>query len=422
MSVKNGILILFALLLLLPEFSYADPAGGNLADSCTDQPIFDISRIEGFLQEIIDTVSLTLDTIARNLFENIVSDPRFQNSVLAAIALYISFYGISFMFGFVPASFYVAFIRILKVTFVLLLFNDIAWSFLFDTTTGAGIISGIFQDGVCYMINVMLAIGQGNDPTFADCYLGSPDEPFALMNGIMSLLLSPRMFIIILGAFTTGPFGFILALAIIGAMTYVLRMTLEALRIYVMYLIVKTLLFGLAPIFFTFMLFDRTKHIFDGWLTTLASISLQTVLMFAYLSFYVVLIESAAWDMVPREDVELCYTKFANVGEGRPEDIQTWRFKVDGKMYEGQWSWKGIVDPNADPKLKPKIDMIFPINPIKIMIFLLIAYIGYNMMNVVSGLANNLVGGISLGGLGGKINERISGFTQGGGLGGFGKK
>lgn len=421
MSAKHWILILLAILVFLPEFSYADPAGGeNLADTCTDQPIFDISRIEGFLQEIIDTVSATLDTIARNLFENIVSDPRFQNSVLAAIALYISFYGISFMFGFVPASFYVAFMRILKVSFVLLLFNDVAWSFLFDTTTGAGLISGIFQDGVCYMINVMLAIGQGEDPTFADCYLGSPDEPFGLMNGIMSLLLSPRMFIIILSAFTTGPFGFILALGLIGAVTYVLRMTLEALRIYVMYLIVKTLLFGLAPIFFTFMLFDRTKHIFEGWLSTLASISLQTVLIFAYLSFYVVLIESAAWDMV--KGVDACYTKFANVGEGRPEDIQTWRFMVDGKMYEGQWSWKGIVDPTADPKLKPKLDMIFPINPLKIMIFLLIAYIGYNMMNVVSGLANNLVGGINLGGLGGKLNEKLSGFTQGGGMGGFGKK
>ncbi len=411
-SIVIWVMMIWFGVMAFPDISYAAPPSDTLANTCTEDPVFDLSQLENFLQNIIDTVDGTLTTIAQDLFEGLVANDNFYAIVVACLVLYLMIYGICFMFGLVPANFYIVFIRLFKMAVILLLFHPDAWYILFDTSGGEGFISGLFQDGVCYMIEVMLAIGTGTDPGFASCVGGSPEQPFELLNGLITLLLSPRMFIIILSAFGTGPFGALLGFLIVFSMTYVLRMILEAMRVYVLYLIVKTLLFGLAPIFFVFMLFDRTKHVFDGWLKQLVSISIQTIMMFAYLSFYVVLLESAAWDMVPRRDVEVCYTKVTQTGV---EDVHTWRFMVDGQPYEGQWSWKGIVDPDADPAAAPKIDRIFPINPVKILIFLLISYIGFRMMTVVLGIAAELTGGLSFSGMGGKMSGALQKFTGSGG-------
>lgn len=422
MKIFLPLLLLFTLLTVaLPSVSHAapPPAGDTLAETCTTQPIFDITKLKDFLQEIVDTVDFTLRGIAEDMFNGIVQNTKFLDVVMACLILYIMVYGVCFMFGIIPANFYVAFMRLFKICVIFLVISPDGWAYLFDTAAGTGFISGIFQDGVCYLINVMLAIGTGDDPSLVTCDAGAPDNPFGILNGIIMLLLSPRMFIIILGASGTGPFGILLAAMIVGAMTYVLRMILEALRIYVLYLIIKTLLFGLAPIFFIFILFDRTKHIFDGWLKALVSISLQTVMMFAYLAFYASLVESAASDMVPTQKVELCYTKETQTGV---EDVHTWRFMVEddnGKLqpYEGQWKWCGMVSPkDKDCAIKTN-GKIFPVNPVKILIFLLISYIGFQMMTIVLSICSELVNNLSLAGMGGNINSKLSGMIKGGGKG-----
>lgn len=347
---------------LLPHSALAAPGG----DTCTDQPIYDVflnNRLDSILMDIVDLVRDALTGVMYDLFSGIVDSPNYQSAVAAAITLYIAFYGVSFLFGFVPANFSQGLIRLAKIGVVGAIMLPIGWYYFNQTVVT------IFMDGTDWLIDVMIELGGGN-----------PNEGhFDLLEPVMIKVFSPKTFIMIIGSLMTGPFGPIMAMALLWSVFNLFMMVLKALEIYLLSLIIRTLLLGMGPIFIAMMFFERTKHIFMGWINQLVSFSLQPVLLFAFLAFFVTMLESAVDQLITPVDkeVELCYTKMEHVGK-MMFDVQHWRFKVDGVVYEGEWTWQGPVGGAKAP---------FPIDVIDILVFLILCHIGIKMSSVVVEIA-----------------------------------
>ncbi len=352
-----------------------DAMAASFADTCTDQPLYASllgGRLDGILTDIVDLVQAALFGVMELVFLGIVLSPGYQNAVGAASILFIAFYGVSFIFGFVPANFSQLLIRLLKIGIVLGLMTPAGWTMFSETMVCvfgpsfalSGIFAGCPITTVDWLINQMILLGS---PGFGGL------NHFSILEPIMIQVFSPKMFIMVIGSLTTGPFGPIMAMALLWSVFNLFMMVLKALEIYLLSLILRTLLLAMAPIFFAFMFFDRTKHIFMGYINQLVSFSLQPVLLFAFLAFFVTILESAILAIMAPGVVELCYTKMEHLGK-MPYDVQHWRFKVNGEIYEGEWTYEGPVGVPGPP---------FPINILDILVFLVLCHIGAKMSNIV---------------------------------------
>ncbi len=367
--------------------------GGALADTCTDQPIYDMmlgNRLDAILQDIVTLIADSLDGVAERLYYGIILSPNYRNAIWAALILFVTFFGVAFLFGIVPLTFAQGLIRLIKIGVIFMIMSPFGWFYFSD------IVVRFFEGGTNYLINLFVAIGSGsvgfiNTPIGqfgvggnGVTFIGSdPAAPFALLEGTMRKVFSPKFFVMVIASLGTGPFGPIMALALAWSILQLFKMILIALEVYLLAMVVRTLLYGLAPIFFAFVLFDRTKNIFMGYINQLVSFSLQPILLFAFLSFFAVLIESAVDDLLNTTE-DLCFNKVDKM-IGSPYDWQNWRFKVEGEVYEGEWTWEGCVSGNCK---------VFPIDIVRVLIFLIIAHIGAKMASIISEVAAEISQGV----------------------------
>lgn len=388
--------------LLTPFSAMAAEGEASLSDSCTDQPAYDVfntDRLDKILQDIITLVYDALDGVWENLYDGIAQSPNYQNAIFASLTLYLIFYAVGFLFGFVPAVFGQALLRLIKIGVIFIVISPEGLLYFRD------IVVHFFADGTDYLIRLMIDIGSGNLYNIGS----GPGAPFEILENIMRKVFSPKMFIIVVGSLTTGPYGPIMAMALGWSIFNVFLMILRAMEVYLLSLVIRTLLFGLAPVFFGFMLFDRTKHIFMGWINQLVNFSLQPIFLFAFLAFFTIMLEGAVDDIV--DGVDLCYTKMEHVGK-TPYDVQHWRFKVDEGPYEGEWTYKGCVV-GTGCENKP-----FPITVYSILLVVILAYIGIKMSSVVVQIAADMAqSSLRLDQIPGTVNSWFSNMMSGGGHG-----
>ena len=426
----KNVLCLFVMIFAV-SFCFADSA--MAVETCTDQPIFSEDGDSGgfagkafqMVEKVIQEVNVKLVFAMAKLYAGIIISPGYRAAVNAAVILMVTFFAVLFMFGLVQATFSQALVRLLKIGVIYYMMSPLGMIEFFF-----GILVQFFYFGTQCMIISMINIGTaslsidwlvdlaatslfcntGVLGSFASILIGAastidvfepvfggifPDNlftaPLGIFEKVMNLVFAPRMLLIAFAAFTTGPYGPIMGLGILWGIWQLLNAILQGMKVYVLSMVVRAVLLGLAPIFIVFLLFERTKNLFTNWINQLVSFSLQPIMLFAFLSFFSVLITSAAEDMVPTTGeglVQVCYTKVSNVGE-MPFDWQSWRFMVDGEPYEGKWTYKGHVDTTGVSDKK------FPIKVVNVMIFIILAYMSTQMVGVVVQMAAEISQGMT---------------------------
>ncbi len=402
-------------MMLAPDSFAVDPAAAaaraDKSNSCTYSTMYGLQsgKVVPALQAIILVIDALVNNAMQNLFDAIVGDGAFATATSAAATLYVMFYGISFLLGFVPLTLIQGVTRVTKIAVVFLLVGPVGWQMFEDTFVT------LFRDGGNYLTTNMAQIATNDAGIinlnaaginlswglggFAAALTGGVAGPVAVFNGLFNVVFTPRMFILIYAAFMTGPYGIAMGCAMLWAVLQILKMMVKALEVYGTSIVVKAVLLGMGPLFIAFLLFDKTKAIFMGWLNQLVAITLQPIMMFAFIALYVGLLEIAVWDMVPDKAhnplnyIESCYSKIPGAETGSVYDMQTWRFMVRGKLYEGRYTDKGpdgfIGAASASLGLMPT----FPIPLIPTLIVLIFAYIGYGMVMASAELANSVASG-----------------------------
>lgn len=356
--------------------------------SAQEQPCTDFASLKataeamkepGILTNITTYIKDVINGASQKLFEAFTKSSSYQAAVNAAVTLMIVIYGVAFMIGVAQPSFGQVLIRLVKVGVIYAVISPGGWQFFSDYAVK------FFNDGTDDLIRTVMNIGTGIP-------LAPGDSPFKALDGLAKFVLSPDMIIAMMSStFASGSYGLMMGALMAFAVGGLLKMLVEALKTYALSFIMRALLLGIAPLFIVFLLFDKTKQLFTGWLNALINLSLQPILYFTFISFFVVMLSTSAYSMLG--GAEICWSDVKAV-QGSQNKIAFWRFKMKGETTPSleSWTWEGSLSclmsgKAADGKSKcPE----FPINIVDLLSFLILVYVAQRFSDVVARISSEL--------------------------------
>lgn len=366
--------LLLAGLVSIPQLAAAQPASG--AETCTgfaDLANQANNNTPGLLTNITDYIKDVVNGATQNLYQAFTNSGAYKAAVGAAVTLMIVIFGVGFLIGVVQASFGQVLIRLAKIGIILTLISPTGWQFFSDYAVK------FFNDGTDELIGKVMEIGTGVAAT--------ANQPFVVLDGIAKIVLSPDMIIAIMGSvFNSGPYGLsmggLLAFGVFG----LLKMLINGLRLYAISFVMRSLMLGVAPLFIVFLLFDKTKQLFSGWVNILVLLSLRPILYFTFISFFLVMLTTATTNMMGGK--ELCWVAYKGTN-GTDNKISFWRFKdKDGNFANvDQSSWDGLISCrlNGGKNCEP-----FPLNIVDILSFLILVFVAGKFAEVTSQIASEI--------------------------------
>ena len=190
--------------------------------------------------------------------------------------LYIAYTGLSYMVGFAKTTQKDAITRVLKIALVVTLISPGSWTFfntfLFSLMLNAG------MELAYDMIQPFGLIGQVNIATATHAEM--VQAVFGMYDKIFAELFGSVIWIKIWALICTNLTGLLFALLIIIALISYVICALRVVSIYLISTITLCILFLLAPIFISFILFDKTNKLFKSWINNMLSMVFQPVFAF----------------------------------------------------------------------------------------------------------------------------------------------
>ncbi|MBY0406738.1 MAG: type IV secretion system protein, partial [Rickettsiales bacterium] len=367
-----------------------DPPAEIPDGTCTSQPeIFGITEPEtgtGLISSIIYELTEPLEAVAQTMFEAIAGDEGFKNVLRLASSIYVAIYGIFFTFGMVQITIHDLLVRLVKIGIINTLISANAWAFFYDTVVY------FFNTGTDDIILRVSSIAIGT-PTNAGPLIGAPFDP---LDQALVYVVSSKMAVTLLATFATGPYGFIIGLILVMSLGSFLKSIFNALWVYVMGYVIRTIMFGLAPLFIVCILFSRTRHLFDGWLNQIVNSCLQPIFLFTFFAFFVLLVKSC---LITLLDWPVCWVP-TTYTTGTPGVAHFWRFGLmlcgqkypDGSQiyeaFDGEWSFQGPV--NLPAKFNCNANIIHPIGIMLPLIVWILADLGSRFNQIVVEIAKDL--------------------------------
>ncbi len=311
-------LFLFVILCYAPMPAHAEKLAAILPEAtCTNQPQFEIENVT-IISDIAGKLSsITTDT-AMSKFGSVAGSA--SGVITGALQLYVLMYGLLFMFGAVQRSFYDVAIRLAKVAVVGM------------TMAGSGevqqLLKDIFVDGTNEIMNAI-----GCTVTGASCSSAS-SLPLSMMDEFLSIIASPKMVVTIITIATTGVYGAILFLLLVVSIKSFAEAMLNALWVYALSSIVRTIMIAIGPIFIPCILFTRTRDYFQGWLNQLVNASLQPILLMTFFAFFLGLMQNLLGELFK---TPICLTPMTDIANGASVNGNWWRFTKNNQQYTGDW-------------------------------------------------------------------------------------
>lgn len=367
---------------MMPELAFAQSSPNSTPPAvphgtCTTDPQFEIQSPaagQGLISTIITQIQNILNQVTYDMYTSIVGDASFAYALRALLTLYIVFYGILFTFGMVQITMFDFSVRMIKIGIIAMLLSKTPWSFFHDT------VIVFFNAGTDSWINAVSASVLGESLPF-----GGNAPPFYIIETALAKALSAKMAVTLMAMFFTPPYGPIFGLLVSMGISTFIRAVLTAAWVYLMSLILKALLFSIAPIFLSFILFVRTRYLFDGWLNQVVNATLQPVLLFTFLAFFVQLIGVAIENLL---QTPVCWTEWSESLRGSPFSVHYWRFTLcssgggDGcELYGGAWSFSGPQSGSGP---------IFPIDILGVLVLVMLADLCSRFNSIVVLIASDL--------------------------------
>jgi type IV secretion system protein VirB6 len=225
-----------------------------------------------FLSTVLyDTIAgpvmrITRDT-ARLVFGGLANNPSWQLVVRGVLTLYIMIFGLSFLMGKVQITSMELVKRFAKLAVIFAVFQPGSWSFFHDN------VFRMFLDGMSYLTYSITGVTSrvGNIFGFVDVIFDKYFD-WKIWRAIFVNLLQIHNGMIII------------ALLMIDAILWYLMAVIDVVIAYILAFITMCVLISLAPIVVLCMLFERTKGIFDNWMSMFLNyMVLPTILLIFFL-------------------------------------------------------------------------------------------------------------------------------------------
>jgi type IV secretory pathway VirB6-like protein len=366
-------------------------------DTCTDGPQFKFrpSGQPGIVNTVYIQVQVLTNSLSQTLFTTIQGDSDFQSAVAATLTLYVALYGAFFALGMARVNAYDFIMRLIKIAILGILVSPNAWNDF------RAYVIPLFNNGVDDMITEVSSLAIGMAGTQASGYFGNVSpNPMVIIDRVTNTVISANMGVHLLAMLFTPPYGFIYLILICISLWAFLGMLLTAIWVYLVAFVMRGLLFGVAPIFIACLLFDRTRHLFIGWINQLFNTCLQPIMLLTFFVFFVLMAEKFIDQIIA---VPVCWTEASEALEGTPFSVHFWRFSIPKsnpgpgetpfEPYGGRWDWTGPID-------APSSSAPFPIPLMVVLMFLAICELGKRFTQVVLMIARDLsASGVDLSGM-----------------------
>ncbi|NBX03714.1 MAG: type IV secretion system protein [Alphaproteobacteria bacterium] len=363
----------------LPQYVVAAPVEEKCSDDTTKNDLIDTKYDTTVISDVAARITDILGGLSSNMFQDVARG--LNPTINLLVTLYILIYGLLFMFGAVQITIFDFITRFVKLVIVAMLLNGGAQIYV--------LMFNFFENGMDDILNVVTSSIFGGQ-----VLSGGSAGPLASLDELVSKIISPKTIVIISTIWRTGPNGIILFFIISASLMSIMSAIMNALWVYLMSKVVRTLLFGLAPLFIACLLFQHTRHYFQSWLNQLVSSCLQPIFLFAFFAFFASILTGVIGTIV---DAPVCMVK-NRAHPGSPSAVYEWAFKVKEKDANGQWNGKWKVYRGAwtstgsqrNVSSTDKKDDIFPIDIFAIVVFFILAELASRMNSIVIALANGI--------------------------------
>ncbi|MFY9589820.1 type IV secretion system protein [Rickettsia endosymbiont of Halotydeus destructor] len=205
--------------------------------------------------------------LTETFYRKLIGNSAVQNIAKASLTLYVVIFGLMFVMGALKLTAQEVVTRIFKITIVAFLLQPESWDFFNKYLFSA------FLDGIDYFFRNVVGASSSQANAF-----GFIDPIFdKYTNGRIWGLLFIQLLQIHTGL------TFIAIMTIYGLILY-FRAILEVIIAYIIAFIGLSVMISLAPFFIILMLFEKTKSLYDNWLSTLFSYVMQpTILLIFFL-------------------------------------------------------------------------------------------------------------------------------------------
>ena len=355
---------------------------------CVSDPAFQASSAAGggIISAIMSVIIEILGKTSQTLYSAIITDGEFLKVRNTAIMLVLAIYGVMVVFNianFKPGE---IFSLIFKIGLIVTVTGPGAWQFFND------IVANFFFGTMIEMVEIFMGQAVGG---VTGGYTGQLDlanqltAPLQFLNWPLARIISTQFFITVLGCIPLGPYGIAIAILLVWGAFNLFMALIGALFTYIKSIVGLWFLFALAPIFFLFLLFRRTQSLFEGWINMVLNFTLQPILLFAFLAFFVTIVTASLGELMT---VNWCWEAMDAMANGTSKGFSWWRpvnvngVKVDG----GIWGYAGLVMPAAVGGGGAAPSVLFPLDVTDVMFFLLASYIAWQYSTFVEGLAQEL--------------------------------
>jgi len=225
-----------------------------------------------FLSDLLyNNVALPVMDMMRStasiFYSGIAVNPQLQLALKILLSLYIIIYALSFLAGKVQITLQDVITRVIKLGVVFQMFRADSWLFFNEN------VFNLFLGGMSYLAENVVGV------------TSSVGNLFGFVDIIFDKYTNPKVWqILIVEALQIQNGMTYLAILMIEAIFSYLAGVVEVVICYVMAYLTMCVLISLAPLFIVCMLFERTKGMFDNWMSLLFNYMIQpTVLLVFFL-------------------------------------------------------------------------------------------------------------------------------------------
>ncbi len=220
------------------------------------------------------------------IYRKLISNAALQNIARLMLVIYIIIYGLMFLAGATQITVTDIVMRVLKIGVVLALFSETSWTFFSRN------LFNVFIDGTEYLMTTVIGATSSTGNIFG--FIDPVIEKYT--NGNMWALL----FIQLLQIHNGLTF---FAIMTIYAILIFFRAVLQVIVGYCLAFLGLAVMISIAPFFIILILFERTKSMFDNWISTMFSQMIQpTILLIFFL-----LIDQIMGEVITRTIVRACW-------------------------------------------------------------------------------------------------------------------
>ncbi len=367
-----------AVLLILSAAPISVYADGTCTTSMNMQPQHaSMTSTGGIVNQFVALINSKLTDMMKNLYQEFIDDPGYQRAYWAAVLFSFTVYGIMIMFNMASTKPLDVFMRIVKLSILSMFLNPaLGWDFFFNYAVA-------FFWGT---MNQLLAI-------FNSIALGSPitnspvgqisTAPLAALNATLQIIFSVKFFVMFIATIFTSIMGLAYAILIAFAVINIMRSIVGAVATYFKCMIALTFLLGLAPIFIPLVLFAETKKIFQGWLNQVLSFTLQPIMLFAFISFFMVMIGTTLMRIMGYRD--FCWVA-SDIVQGGPQAAREWAPMTPNAagvadVMKGTWeNWITFFTP--------------PVDTMDVVMLLVLSDLAWRYSKYVSEISRDFTGGV----------------------------